>query len=332
MSAAQRSSAPATQPAQASTSTAVAARESRWPEVAALGDGSVWIRRHPDGAIKAVKGVVVLKEARGEIALAKGRWMITATGYHSLNRIAGLSIVTPPKLELPDGRAVVNPYPILDEASHTIRQVWVRKLAVGYGPIGNLVITSATLLYDVEVYFVQDLAGKIEKSKAAGRFTTEDQLTDEDRRKGIFVRIQGPFGVWANLEHPDVIQAVTNWIQTKLHAERRAQSICERLAMAKHPALAERYVEVLGTDKDHFTRVTVVGWVHDLTPQDVQRLAEQAQRGEVPEVRGQRAQVIDVKATASDEDAFVTEEEPDEAPEPEPQAPDAKEAPKGGLF
>ena len=56
--------------------------------IAVLGDGEVFIRRGEQGMIKAVSGAMQLKETTGQIAVIKGKPMITATGYYDQNKIA----------------------------------------------------------------------------------------------------------------------------------------------------------------------------------------------------------------------------------------------------
>ncbi|MGE5551485.1 MAG: hypothetical protein ACM3ZC_13315 [Bacteroidota bacterium] len=283
-------------------------------DIAMLGDGQVFIRRLPNGGqIRAVKGAIVLREHNGEIAGIQGKWMTTSKGFNSLNQIAGLSIITPERLVLPSGETVVNPYPLQDPESGSIAKVWVRKLAIGYGPTGNLVVTSATLLYDIKIYFIQDVLKKVNKSKDAGRVCLESQLTDNEKASGLFLRIDGQMGIWANYCHSEILTAMETFVNKKLFAERNAQSIAERLVMAKHPALAHAaYVDVTGPDRNHATRVPVVGFVNDLTREQMMDITAQAERGDIEiQVGGQKAQVVEITGAASMED-IETEKDAEE--------------------
>lgn len=267
-----------------------------------LGDGKVFVKRVNGGQIESVKGTIALNEKKGEIATIQGKTMTTAKGFNTLNQIAGLSIITPDKLTLPDGQIVVNPYPMIDHESGTISKVWVKKIAIGYSPIGNLVITSATLLYDINAYFIQDVMKKVQYNQGAGRVCMEQMLTEEEKQNSIFLKIEGPLGIAANIQHKEILKAIDTFINKKQFAERNAQSICERLVMGKHPALASAaYV----TKQGDVARVPVVGYVHDFNREELLDIAEKAELGEEIQVGDQKAEILDSVVEASAEDFYA---------------------------
>jgi hypothetical protein len=283
--------------------------------IACLGDGEVFIKRLPNGQIRTVKGVITLNEAFGEIAVIQGKGMTTAKGFYHANQIAGLSIITPQNLTLPSGEVVVNPYPIIDPESQTIRKIWVKKMAVGYGPTGNLVITSATLLYDMNMYFIQDLLKKVQYNTEAGRICMENMLTEDEKKTGIFYKIDGFMGVWAKVSHKDILKCIDTFVNKKQFAERNAQTIAERLAMQKHPALAHiAYIDAQGPEKARSSKVTIIGYVHELTQDKLLDIAGQAERGEEIQLEdGQKADVIETTATASVDDMAVEVDDEEKA-------------------
>jgi hypothetical protein len=248
-------------------------------EIATIGDGNVFVKRGQYGAIKAVQGKITLYEEKGHLAYIQGKAMVTAAGYYELNKIGGLSIITPETLLLPDGTKVPNPYPIIDEKSGSISKVWVKKYAIGCGPTGNMVMTSSTLLFDITMYLIQDLMGNIKGNKKAGRVCMESFLTDEEKKTGIFQRIQGDMGIWVNINEPDILKSLNTFVNNKLMAERKAQTICERNAMKKHPALSVGGIIAQGNEKRHYASINVVGWTNDLNADDLKRLAAQAENG-----------------------------------------------------
>lgn len=285
--------------------------------VAVLGDGEVFVKKVNGGQIKSVKGAITLNEKNGEIATIQGKTMTTAKGFNTLNQIAGLSIVTPEKLTLPDGQIVVNPYPIIDPESGTISKVWVKKIAIGYSPTGNLVITSSTLLYDIKMYFIQDVMKKVQYNQGAGRVCMESMLTEEEKQNSIFLKIEGFLGVAANIQHKEILKAIDTYINKKQFAERNAQSICERLVMSKHPALASAaYV----TKQGEIARVPVVGYVHDFNREELLDIAGKAERGEEIVVGNQKADFIEMVGEATEVD-FAADADDEEiiqtAPVPE---------------
>ncbi|WP_207705528.1 hypothetical protein [Hathewaya massiliensis] len=287
-------------------------------QIAKLGDGEVFIKQTPSGGIKAVRAKLKLHEKQGHIAVIQGKAMITAAGYNEMNKFAGVSIITPEKLTLPDGTVVVNPYPIIDKESGSISKVWVKKIAIGYSPIGNLVLTSSTLLYDIQMYLIQDLMGKVQYNKSCGKVCMETSLTEEEKRRGAFYRIEGPLGIWVNPEDKEVLKAISTYINNKLFAERKAQTIAERNVLKKHPSLSQVYVETTGPDKNHVGMVDVYGWTHDLTREDLLKLAKIAEEGKnIENYKGTKVDIIDANVIdeIQEEDLYTSRDEEEITPE-----------------
>jgi hypothetical protein len=281
--------------------------------VAVLGDGEVFVKRSGKGEIRAIKGPVLLEEKNSEIAPIQGKTMTTSKGFHKANQIAGLSIITPDRLQNAEGQMVVNPFVILDEKSNSISKVLVKKMAIGYSPIGNLVITSATLLYDIKMYFIQDIMKKVQYNKDAGRVCMIDSVTEEEKKKGEFFRMDGDLGIWVDFSHKDILKALETFIQKKLFAERNAQSICERLVMAKHPALSHiAYVNSTGPEKAAAAKVSVVGYFYDVTREELEHIAKAAERGEEIVVKGQKVETIDLGNTTASTDEMIVEVDDEE--------------------
>lgn len=284
-------------------------------ELATLGDGKVFVKRTHDGVIKAVRGFIKLEESNSEIAAISGKVMTTSKGFYKANQIAGISIVTPEKLQLPEGQLsgnalantmVVNPFPIIDEESGSITKVWVKKTGIGYSPTGNLVVTSATLLYDIKMYFIQDVLKKVRDNQGAGRVCLESSLSDEEKKKGQFLKIDGSMGVWIDFSQKDILKALDTFVNKKLFAERNAQSICERLVMGKHPALAHlTYVSATGPDRHLVAKVPVIGYVHDFSKEQLLDISTQAERGEEIKINGKKVETIQVTTTATAEEMTV---------------------------
>lgn len=283
----------------------------RKESIACLGDGEVFIRRNQEGQIRSVKASVRMAEANGEIAVIQNKAMTTGKGYYKANQIASLSIITPQKLKLPTGETVVNPYPVIDPESGTVRKFWVKKQAVGHGPLGNLVVTSVTLLYDLNMYFIQDLLKKVKYSAQAGRICLEAQLTEQERKSGIFYKIDGPLGVWADVSHKDILTAIDTFVNKKQFAERNAQTICERLAMSKHPALSHiASPQATGAEKQRVAQVTIVGYVNDFTREHLEELAGKAESQEnVIEINGEKVQVVEETAEAGYEEIAIHDDD-----------------------
>lgn len=297
--------------------------------VAYLGDGQVFVKRLPAGGqIRPIKGAVTLEESNGEIAKISGKYMTTGKGFYKANQIASLNIITPKELTLDTGQVVVNPYPVIDPESGTIRKFWVKKMAIGYGPTGNLVLTSATLLYDINMYFIQDLVKKVQSNVGAGRICFEHMLTEDEKKTGIFYKFDGSLGVWANVQNKDILKAIETFINKKNFAERNAQTIAERVVMSKHPALSHiTYVNAEGSEKHALAKVPVIGFIHDLSREQLEDIAAQAEEGEEIKIDGRPVETVETVVTASAEDMAVDvdDEEIIAASAPE-------DTPTSGLF
>jgi len=288
-------------------------------DIAVLGDGEVFLRRREDGNIKAVSGSIMLFEKKGQLADIQNKFMITNEGYLALNKIANVSLITPKTLELPDGdtvRSVINPWPILDEKLGYIKKVWVKKIAIGFSPIGNLVMTSATLMYDPFMYFMQDLIKKIKFNKNTGRVCSEAMLTDTEKKTGTFFATVGNMGLWGNPEDKDFLTCYETFIQSTLFAERKAVTICERNALRKHPALSQGYVDARGNEKNHVARVGVIGYINDLTRADLERMALEAEKGGNIKYKGNDVIMVESDVeTATEADYEIEREDDEERPD-----------------
>lgn len=282
-------------------------------EIAILGDNQVFIKRDKEGFIKAINCKVKLSEREGHLATIKGKTMITGAGFYQINRVVGASIITPQHLTLPDGTKVVNPYIVLDEGG-SIKKVWVKKTVVGYGPAGNLAISSSTLVYDVDVYFTEDILGKLAYDKTIGRLCAKEQVTEKEKKEGMFFSIDGMMGVWIDFNHKDVIKSISTYVQNKKFAERKAQTIAERNAMKKHPAFGSFYVTPIAEDGDTIARINTVSWTHDLNQEDIEKIAELGADGNKVNYKGKKIETIDSQDDISRED-LETELEEDESRE-----------------
>ncbi len=298
------------------------------PDIAILGDGEVFIRRIPGGnAIKAVTGKVTLLEEKSEFYEIEGsdkrpaKFPITAIGYGTLNKIANVSIITPKHLIIPDtGKEVINPHIILgyrdpNSGKNTgVQGVWVKKMALGYSPLGNLVITSSTLFYNVEQYLITDILKKYKYNKKIGHYVNEPALKEfapEEYKKmrltGKFYLMDEELSFWVDFTELEFHSVMETNQGSKLFAERKAVTIAERNCLKKHPAIAETYVLPYGIKGKRMAQVKVIGWMNDLTKEDLDRIADQADKGQPIKVNGVEAAYIDndVEDQITQEDEII---------------------------
>lgn len=295
-----------------------------------LNDKQILIRKTPEGVFRPVAGAVVLHEAKGQLApvgTTRGDddeessvFMRTCLGYQAYNKIANLTIITPDAVYM-DGfdRPVPNPYLEIDGASGMVNRAVCKKLCVGFGPLGNLVITSVTVSFNPRAAFIKDCMGKIQKDAAAGRLITKtaaEQLGDAC----WFFPIEGEYGIVVNLGHKQILKAFNTFLRTKDFADRRAQTMAERIVFSKHPAMPQGALRNLpGTKGNHTVREVVFGYIHDLTRDEIEEAANAANKGETPTVRGQKAETINVTASLEPEDGH------------EPESPELDEPEEGSL-
>jgi hypothetical protein len=276
-------------------------------EEAILETEKVFIKRTETGELRSIKGTLTLYESKGHLAVIEGKAMITANGYYYLNKIAGLSVITPPTLKIEGDREVPNPFPIIDSISGRISKVWCKKNVVGYGPTGNVVVTSNTFSYDIQMYFIKDLVSKVQMSSKAGRICLESQVTEEERKIGAFYKIEGDLGVYVIFSDINVLKAIKTMTENKVFAERKAQTICERNALKRHPAFANIYVDTKGIENNRVAEVTVIGYCHSFDARKLNEISELADSGREIVVEGEKVQVIE--ATSSSEEEIKQEYE-----------------------
>lgn len=307
-------------------------------DIAALGDGEVFVRRDATGTVRAVKGAVRLSESAREIQSVGGNYCVTAAGADRLNQIPGLNVLTPPMV-IVDGREMSNPFIERDPITKVIQAVYVRKVVFGLTPTGNWSAVDYSLFFNVYTYFLQDLQAKVKKYPICGCYGVEGQRptsvryapekwettqsgkrfkaepkpedfreTDLSRAQLVFFSITPPIGLWVDLSHGEIQEALNQHVQRQKFGDRHAQSICTRNALIKHPAIAAKGLTVT----NGVAVVPVYGYRHDLDPRGLNEMADKISRGEVDPAKvavdresARAADYVDVKIEeAAERDEF----------------------------
>lgn len=256
-------------------------------EIALLGDDQVFIKRTPDGVLRATSAIVPLDLRRKEIVSIEGNFMITAIGYDRLNKIAGLSVVYPPSTPytfmldgIPDTREVGNPFIEYDDETGAIRTISVTCLALGLSPIGNWCITHERLRFDLNRYFAMDAWSKVKRNTACGGFESQALYEKRDEKEYyIFVKVMPGWGLSLDSRHAEVQKILTTHFNRQKFAERIASTICRRNAMKRHPAIAKTNV----MPRDGVAEVQVYGWRHDLDTAKINKMINSAAQGRLPD-------------------------------------------------
>lgn len=217
-------------------------------------------------------GVVRLSQQDGHLMqLDNGEWGISAEGYRACNLIAGIPCITPDTMKLPDGREVCNPYVEFDPMTGTADKFWSHKITIGKGPSGNIIVSSATVLFDVRIRFVKELARKIESNRDAGKLCMTGTLSEEEERSGIFMPFQSNLGIYGRQDNPDVIQVIQNLITNKEHGDKIVQTLAWKASIKQQPCMPLSKLKVL----NGFANVLIVGYRMDFDEQQLKAIANE---------------------------------------------------------
>ena len=296
------------QAAPAAASTAIAKKANGETRVLALtaAFGDVYIKATKDGQImRPIKAQITLFEKAGhfyglpgkynsETKKTEKKYAITSAGYTHLNKVASISILTPPTV-VRDGVEQPNPYVERNPKTRAIESVIVRKIGIGYSPAGNITAIDKTLYYNPYTYFIQSIQAKMKKTTWEDGKKTDDKANPNAAIYGIaeekpdkpgswtFFPIQDPLGLWINYEDQAIIDCLEEHTQRQRFGDRIAQKIVERNILKDHPALGvSNVMAVPGNVPEQGQRATVevYGYRHDMGYANLQDLMKQAAKGQ----------------------------------------------------
>ncbi len=237
--------------------------------MAILGEGECFIRKTKSGFVQSVKVNVELRESKKHIYSLGRKWCISVDGYDKLNQVAGLTLRSPSIIKI-GGSDKGNPHFDLD-ASGGVRVVTVRRIIIGEAPSGSLVVVELLLRLDLNLYFLEDLQRKVKNIAVAGGYGTDAiKPASATGLSSTLVPFNvGPAILWVDMSHPDIQEVFSEHIKRCKFSDRIATRICERNALASHPAISVRNVEpvngvaivpVFGgksiTDEDQIRKIT----------------------------------------------------------------------------
>lgn len=312
------------------------------PKGALLGENGVplTVMKTGDGEgalqpVIACRGFVELREGFG-VTTIQGKSEVDAEGYRKLNQLAGLSIITPPFVNV-EGAEQGNPFYERNDETKAIERIIIRKIVFGYSPLGQPVAVDKTLHLDVRAYWNMALAKIIKWHPAAGCIGLRSRIPekfwiyaeDESGRRvrkdeiaapdglAFFAGSAGPdVGVWIDLSHPEITSAWQNQQQMQQFLSRRAETTVTRLALQEHPAIAAKKVELIGG----VARIPVYFHRHGLSFEEQEDLARRISSGR-EELGGVAVQADVVVGSAAgeevDREAGGDIDESHEAPEGE---------------
>lgn len=231
-----------------------------------LRNGDIFINK------KLVSGVVLLSSAKNEIYESdSGEWLMTFEGYKACNKVAGIQVMAPESLLLPDGRTVSNPYVDIDATTNTSHKFMARCVAIGKNSLGKPYISSATIIFDAKLAFVEELSKAMEKNKDLGRYYMEGTLTDEEKSKGMYRLFDGDMGIWVDRSLPEVTTFIQKFISNKNNGDKRVVTMAQKAALQRQPCMPPVKVNAIGG----FASVLVGTHITDFTELEIKAMLQE---------------------------------------------------------
>jgi hypothetical protein len=240
--------------------------------------GEIFIKREGDRVLEPFSARVTLSASKGELYEISKSWRISADGYLKLNKIASISIISP-QVIIVDGVERPNPYIERDRETKAIQTVNIRKVGIGYSPVGNVVAIDNTLFYNVYTYFLQSLQAKAKMNPKCARLGTNN-IQPQEAGSWVFFPIEPPVGLWVNLDDKDIVKAFEDHVQRQRFGDRIAQKIVTRNVLRSHPAIGVSQVSVSKKGNDTIALVRVYGYRRSLTTTEIGEIARKVERGE----------------------------------------------------
>lgn len=246
-------------------------------------------------------------------------FILTAVGYQKVNSHAGMRWENPATVNV-DGEERENPFLDRDEETGEIRRVYVARTLVGRNPTGNRVAAPAVICYDPEAYAASEYFRAVklrtqwnEKTRrkeaatewgGAGRLiptaVVDAGWKPDDPLRWMVKKMSRDISVVIDIMDPEIQRVMETQIDNRKFAERKAATICERLACARHPGMPSSKLNpdwidpasVRKTDGKWAkvisarARIPVVGWLEP----DTERTSQEAP-----------GQILDVEATTAHE-------------------------------
>lgn len=304
----------------AQTGTAKKTEEARRVALA-LDFGTLYVKVRHGQILKPVKATITLFKDLGHLYKIKGSLAISSSGYRVLNKVASVSLATPQKV-IVDGSKQPNPYIERNPKTKLIETVHIRKIGIGYSPIGNIVAIDKTLCYNIKTYFLQSIQAKMKKVEYEDGRPTDKLLhpncaklgvnNNKPKEEGdwIFFEVEPPLGIWVNYSDPAILDCIEEHTQRQRFGDRIAQTIVERNILKDHPAISISTVKEKKKNGLTVAHVTVYGYRHELEPRNINEILSQAEKGnEAVEVQ---AETVDEVPPEEEEEAIKEAEKIDE--------------------
>lgn len=240
------------------------------------------IRRTNNGVFKAIEVDVPLFQDLGEWyemkqyvgkddagqAQYKSTYQITAAGYDTLNKFAGLKDVPINKIVV-DGHEMLNPNIGFDQYGKKAK-VFYQHAVTGMTPSGNMQTTSAIIIYDAESSFARALMAKKDSQYYKGTYinTTTEADFKEKAKSNLclqFIPINRFVGIMFDASHVDINKILRTYEEENATIERKIMTIAKRNALRRHPGISSYQIKPVVIEVDGKKRnaaiVKVIQWI-----------------------------------------------------------------------
>jgi len=208
-------------------------------------------------------------------------------GYRKLAHAAGVKILTPPTLRY-NNETRSNPHVIRDGGK--LVEVVSRKISFGHDHHGEQIAVDQTIFFNPLNYLAKKLIDMSLKYPNIAKMANKDAIPAKDIKGGFFISVADSgvsnVGVFVpNLAHPELENVWSDYNDSVLYAERNAQTMCERSALQKHPAIPQLSTNML-FDEGQGLHAEVYHW--EMSPEESSRFEAMALKiglGESVEVK-----------------------------------------------
>jgi hypothetical protein len=253
-------------------------------EAAELGVSECFVRNDSKGQMRSIKAMMTLTESKREYyTIGDGtHGNITTQGYYWLNRIAGLSLLSPSTTKF-DGREVSNPHVEFSDKKHrSVSLVVVRKIAYGASATGSLTAVDKTVVFSLHSYEVQELVQKAHTMAGCGGIGTRrfiPEVLREKKDRLVSYPVDEKTVLWADFTHPEIQEVLRNHTKRVKFNERIATSMADRNCLRAHPAIGVYTIPVQGG----VARVQVTGYRLEHTWEELQAITKKIEAGQPPD-------------------------------------------------
>lgn len=207
-----------------------------------MADNSIVVRRDKGGEIRSVSRSVKLSVDDGTLVRlpmggTDGTLIPSARGFTEMAASCGVVITNPPVFV--DGREYPSPHQDKDG------KIWARSVAYGRTALGTLYATNKVVIFDADLYNIQDLLAKAKKTENAPFFqirpfqgAKDNQLIGSpEQGKWVGYPLDQFTVLWVDCSCPQFIGWYGEMVNRRKNAIRTAQTFADRNALAAHPAL-----------------------------------------------------------------------------------------------